>query len=136
MNLSNAEMVLSVVYGMRLPFSSEKIHISSDSHCISGATCDGRRTRLRLPSARISALVKDRRPERESRSLESLELRVSSPLLCLRQFPPLSRLPEPKHVRSHRLSEPRDIPPSSPLPRTPRPTRPSAPDVFTWRGIE
>ena len=130
------KLVCSYVYSLRLPFSFEKIHISSDSHCIPSATCDRRRTRLRLPSARISALVEDRRPERESRSLESFELRVSSPLLCLRQFPPLSWLPEPKHVRSHRLSEPRDIPPSSPLPRTSRSTRPSTPDVPTWREIK
>jgi len=84
----------------------------------------------------LHPLVRNHQPQRATRGLESVELRIPSPLICLRQFPPLSRLPEPEHVRSHRLSEPRDIPPSSPLQRTSRPTRPSTPNASAWREIK
>jgi hypothetical protein len=129
------KLVCSYVYGLRLPLSFEKIHINSDSHRIPRATCDRRRTGLRLPCARILALVEDRRPERESRTLESFELPISSPSIRLRQFPPLPWLSKPKHVGTHRLSEPRDIPASNSLSRTSGSTRPVAPDVPTRRSI-
>jgi hypothetical protein len=104
-----------------------------DPGSFSRAGSNWRRSSTRISRHRLCPMVSDCESQGPTRCLEGAQLRISSPLLCLRQLPPLPRLPEPKYVRNHRLSEPRDISPTSSLPRTPRPTRSSAPVEPTWR---
>lgn len=103
---------------------------------LSSADSHGWRTRKGLPCRTLRLVAGAHEPEGEPRSVESLELRVHPPVLCLRQFPPLPWLPEPKHVRSHRFSEPGNIPASSPLPGTSRSVRPATSHTATSRWIK
>lgn len=129
--------VLVLPHLSRLWFSlhSRKNNAYRGANTAPSTTRDWRRAWTRFPRRRVHTVVRHSEVQRESRSLESAELRISSTLLRLRQFPPLPWLPEPKHVKGHRLSLSGVVPSSSRLPRASGSTRPATADVSMWRSV-